>query len=133
MSDSLIQARKRAERAVADMAEGPLKIAAFQTILAKLLADGNSGEGTKSESPKGAVDAKRQPQTLTERIRAIRSEGVFKTQRSLGEVREALSSRGWHYPLTTLSGTMQGLVRKRELRRERVTADGKQAWRYSNP
>jgi len=43
------------------------------------------------------------------RILAIRSEGFFKTQRSLGEVRESLGSRGWHYPLTTLSGVMQAL------------------------
>ena len=42
--NSLIQARKRAEQAVRDMEEGPLKIAAFQTILTKLLTDRGASE-----------------------------------------------------------------------------------------
>jgi hypothetical protein len=70
--------------------------------------------------------------TLRGRVLTIRSEGFFKSQRTLGDIREALGARGWHYPLTTLSGLMQGLVRNRELRRERVNVGGKQTWRYSN-
>ena len=130
--DSLVQARKRAERAVAGMAKGPLKTAAFQTILAKLLADAGSGEQIQPAPSKAQSGRKQQPSTLTERILAIRSEGFFKPQRSLSEVREALGSRGWHYPLTTLSGVMQALVRRRELRRERVSVGNKQVWKYSN-
>ena len=131
--DSLVRARKRAEQAVAGMAEGPLKTAAFQTILAKLLTDADSGDGIEHTSAKPTPSGKRQPGTLTERILAIRSEGFFKVQRSLSDVREALGSRGWHYPLTTLSGVMQALVRQRELRRERTTSGSKQVWKYSNP
>ena len=130
--DSLVRARKRAEQAVASMAEGPLKTAAFQTILAKLLTDADSGDRIEHASAK-AAPSKRQPGTLTARILAIGSEGFFKVQRSLSDVREALGSRGWHYPLTTLSGAMQALVRRRELRRERVTSGSKQVWKYSNP
>ncbi len=130
--DSLVQARKRAERAVAGMAEGPLKTAAFQTILAKLLADADAGEQIQPPPSKAQSGRKQQPRTLTERILTIRSEGFFKPQRSLSEVREALGSRGWHYPLTTLSGVMQALVRRRELRRERVSVGNKQVWKYSN-
>ena len=127
--DSLVQARKRAERAVTGMAEGPLKTAAFQTVLAKLLADGDAGEQIQPTPSKARSGGKQQPRTLTERILAIRSEGFFKPQRSLSEVREALGSRGWHYPLTTLSGVMQALVRRRELRRERVSMGNKQVWK----
>ncbi len=130
--DSLVRTRKRAEQAVAGMAEGPLKTAAFQTILAKLLTDADSGEQIRRTSAKPPSGSKEQPRTLTERILAIKSEGFFKLQRSLSEVREALGSRGWHYPLTTLSGVMQTLVRHRELRRERVTTGNKQVWKYSN-
>ena|SRR5258706_9374407 len=131
--DSLVAARKRAERAVESMADGPLKIAAFQAILAKLLTDSDPRE--QIQRMPGKVPAKKggQPDTLTGRILAIGSEGYFKDQRTLGEVREALGSRGWHYPLTTLSGVMQSLVRQRHLRRERVGAGGKQVWKYSNP
>ena len=134
MSDKkLVEVRKRAERAVEGMAEGPLKIAAFQTILATLLADSDRGE--EVQRAPGEVVGRRggDPNTLRGRILVIKSEGFFKEQRTLGEVREALGTRGWHYPVTTLSGTMQSLVRRRELRRERTGAGGKQAWKYSNP
>jgi hypothetical protein len=131
--DSLVRARKRAEQAVAGMPEGSMKIAAFQTILAKLLADSDSGEPVQRISAKAPPSSKKQPHTLTGRVLAIGSEGFFKLQRSLSDVRAALGSRGWHYPLTTLSGVMQTLVRQRELRRERVTSGGKQVWKYSDP
>jgi hypothetical protein len=131
--DPLVLARKRAERAVEGMADGPLKIAAFQAILTKLLAESDPGEQVQRGSVKAPVGRVEQPDTLTGRILVIRSEGFFKTQRSLGEVREALGSRGWHYPLTTLSGVMQRLVRQRQLRRERGAAGNKNVWKYSNP
>jgi hypothetical protein len=131
--DSLIAARRRAERAVEGMTDGPLKIAAFQTILAKLLTDPDPGERVQRMSGKAPARRGEQPDTLTGRILAIGSEGFFKEQRSLSEVREALGSRGWHYPVTTLSGVMQSLVRQRHLRRERIAVGGKQVWKYSNP
>jgi hypothetical protein len=125
--ESLVTARKKAERAVEGMPDGPLKIAAFQTILAKLLTEPEESVPAKVIN-KGAA-----PETLPGRILALRSEGLFKVQRSLSEIREALGSRGWHYPLTTLSGATQALVRQRQLRRERVGVGNKQVWKYSNP
>jgi hypothetical protein len=131
--DPLIQARKRAERAVEGMDEGQMKIAAFQVILTKLLDDSDPSERSGEAPAKRHPSAGKHPDTLTGRVLAIKSEGFFKTQRSLGEVREALGSRGWHYPLSTLSGLMQGLVQQRLLRRERVSAGKKKVWKYSNP
>ena len=131
--DSLVVARKRAERAVEGMADGPLKIAAFQTILAKLLAESASSEQVQRLPVKAPAGRSEQPGTLTGRILAIKAEEFFKAQRSLSEVRESLGSRGWHYPLTTLSGAMQALVRQRALRRERMAMGNKQVWKYSNP
>ena len=131
--DPLIQARKRAERAVEGMHEGPLKIAAFQAILTKLLGDSEHAEEGQRTPTKAPSSAAKHPDSLRGRVLAIKSEGFFKLQRSLGEVREALVSRGWHYPLTTLSGAMQGLVRQRQLRREQVSTGRKRVWKYSNP
>jgi hypothetical protein len=132
--DLLIRARKRAERAVEDMEDGPLKIAAFQSILAKLLRESDSEGGIRPESPAAADRTGKQATTLTGRIIAVKAEGFFKVQRSLSEVREVLGARGWHYPLTTLSGAMQSLVgRSGALRRERVSDGKKKVWRYSNP
>jgi hypothetical protein len=117
------------------MEDGPLKVAAFQTILSKLLTDADAAAPSKRESADTvhAVKPTKRPGTLSGRVLGMRSEGFFKMQRSLGEVRDGLRSKGFHYPLSTLSGLMQGLVRERELRRERVTVEGKQLWKYSNP
>jgi hypothetical protein len=131
--DSLVHARKRAERAVQGMEDGPLKIAAFQTILTKLLAEAVPAERVEAKAPKAGTKTAASPTTLRGRILTLKSEDHFKTQRALSEVREALKSRGWHYPLTTLSGTMQVLVQQGELRRERVAEGGKKVWKYSNP
>ena len=132
IEDPLVQVRKRAEHAVEGMKEGPLKVAAFQAILTKLLSDSDRAEEGQRTSAKAPPSTAKHPDSLTGRVLTIKSEGFFKTQRSLGEVREALGSRGWHYPLTTLSGVMQGLVRQRQLRRERVSTGKKRVWKYSN-
>src|ERR1700680_1720574 len=123
--DPLVAARKQAERAVEGMADGPLKIAAFQTILATLLAEHEPRQPVPPVQVKVGADRRPDPGTLTGRILAIKSEEFFDTQRSLSEVRESLGSRGWHYPLTTLSGAMQNLVQQRQLRRERIALGGK--------
>jgi len=130
--DPLVQARKRAERAVEGMDDGPLKVAAFQAILGKLLDELDSHGGGRPISMKAPPHTAEQPDTLNGRVLAIRGEGFFKMQRSLSEVREALGSRGWHYPLTTLSGVMQVLARRRQLRRERVSAGKRRVWKYSD-
>ncbi len=130
--EMLVLARKKAERAVAGMEEGPLKVAAFQTILSKLLTDADSAAPNRPELVSPGRREKR-PNTLSGRVLALRSEGFFKVQQGLGDVREGLRSKGFHYPLSTLSGLMQGLVRARLLRRERVTVEGKRVWKYANP
>src|SRR5712692_8027695 len=130
--DPLVRARKRAERAVEGMGEGPLKVAAFQAILGKLLNELDSDDAGRPIPTKAPSHTGKQLDTLNGRVLAIKGEGFFEMQRSLSEVREALGSRGWHYPLTTLSGAMQALVRKRQLRRERVNAGKKKVWKYSD-
>ena len=66
------------------------------------------------------------------RMLALRDDGFFAAQRSISDIRMELAKRGWHYPLTTLSGRLQALVQQRELRREKVKDGRKKAWRYSN-
>lgn len=66
------------------------------------------------------------------RILALRDEDFFASQRAMSEIRSALASHGWHYPLTTLSGRLQQLVQQRSLRRERVKDGRKKVWKYSN-
>lgn len=142
--DGLRKARQSAEKAVADMADGELKTAAFTVILTKLLSE-TAGTGMPTgATPRAAASGVRtmQPPPKTEkrkdgvksRVLTLKAEGFFSTQRGLNEVREELRKHGWHHPLTALSGTMQGLVQDKELRREQV-ADGegkKKVWKYAN-
>jgi hypothetical protein len=66
------------------------------------------------------------------RILTIRGDGFFAAQRTISEIRSELATRGWHYPLTTLSGRLQTLVQQRHLRREKIKDGRKKIWRYSN-
>ena len=130
--DELIKVRQLAERAVKGMSDGPLKIAAFQTILERLLSNWGSAEQSGHRSVKQSLAPEKNPSTLRGRVLAIKSEGFFKSQPGLAEIKEALGARGWHHPLTTLSGAMQRLVREKELRRERIGTGNREAWKYSN-
>ena len=134
-TSELIRARQKAEAAVKDMEAGPLKTAAFQTILAALLSKIDmEGVGGVARGGDSSPEAPRREvaTTLPERILSIKEEGFFQSQKALSDVKEALGSRGWHYPVTTLSGAMQALVRQRHLRRERTVVGRKKVWAYSS-
>jgi hypothetical protein len=142
----LITARKQAEDAVKEMPDGDLKVKAFEVILSHMLSTlvtkSSSGAGTAvaQEVPAkksgrraaGAAKPRTSKATASGRILVLRDEGYFGSQRTIGEVREELSAHGWHYPVTSLSGTMQSLVRQQELRRVRVADGQKKIWKYSN-
>lgn len=133
----LVEIRRHAEKAVEDMADGEVKVKAFEVILNHLLK-GDDTLHAEADETKNEPKAKRAAKDTTERtiggrILVLRNEGFFKNQKTIGETREELRVHGWHYPLTTLSGTLQGLVRKRELRRERGKQGNKNILKYSNP
>jgi hypothetical protein len=125
---TIVDLRKQAEEAVADMVEGPLKVKAFEVVLETLLAaeQGSASplKGQKAtlatESPTPGPKDQAKPKTTTscpERILVLRDEGFFKTPRTIGEIRDQLQVLGWTYPVTTLSGPLQRLAQRRELRR----------------
>ncbi|MGB6876601.1 MAG: hypothetical protein WBD87_11250 [Candidatus Acidiferrales bacterium] len=133
MKNELIELRKQAEQAVQDMKDGDLKVKAFETILAHLLA-GNSAEPSPASPGKPAPQRKqaetslaKPPKSAVERILSLKVDGFFASQRSIAEIRQELKKNGWHYPVTSLSGPLQTLVTKRVLRRENV-----KGWKYSN-
>ena len=135
----LIDLRKQAEKAVAEMADGELKVKAFEVILDHLLGSRQGAQGPPPRDdapappkPKGAKESA-SAKSITGRILVLRDEGFFKTQKTIGEVREELRAHGWHYPLTTLSGRLQAMVQQRKLRRERAKQANKKVWKYSNP
>jgi hypothetical protein len=65
-------------------------------------------------------------------IEEMIAEKFFAKPKTLGEVKAELGNRGHHIPLTHLSGPMQRLCQRKQLRRQK-TADGKkQIFTYSN-
>lgn len=136
-SKKIIHLRKEAEKAVAEMADGDLKLKAFEVILNHLLSEKLEkpatplARGKKSEITIPETEASND--SAAGRILVLKDEGFFKTQKTLGEIREELETHGWHYPTTTLSGVLIELVQKRKLRRVRVKEENKKIWKYSNP
>jgi hypothetical protein len=136
---AIIEARKKAELAVEGMTDPALRLKAFEQIFARLLEGNETKEQARTaERKRPGAPVRRQargsrPETLPGRLLALKDEGFFKAQRTLSEIREELGSQGHHYPLTSLSGAMQSLVRNRELRRERVKSGAKKTYKYANP
>lgn len=56
----------------------------------------------------------------------LKEDGFFEKPKNLGAISHALESRGYIYPITTLSGVALGLVQRKLLGRKKV--DGK--WVY---
>jgi hypothetical protein len=134
----IIELRKQAEKSVAEMPDGEIKLKAFEVILSHLLTAGQPKQTHTSPTPqtKGSkreeasdIDA----DTADGRILVLKDEGYFKTPQSIGRIREELQAHGWHYPVTTLSGPLMSLVQKRKLRRQKGKDGNRQVWVYTNP
>ncbi len=130
----LISVRKRAEEAVYDMPEGPLKVAAFREILGALLA-APTATPRGQEVPAHPLLEERveTPSSLGARIAMLGREDFFSQPRSLPEIQSSLAEHGWHYAQTSLSTPLIRLVRQRQLRRLQVAEGKKRLWKYSLP
>jgi hypothetical protein len=125
---TIVDLRKQAEEAVADMAESPLKVKAFEVVLERLLA-AEQGSASHLESQKGTIPKQistmgpkdhaksKTPTSCPERILVLRDEGFFKIPRTISEIRDQLRVLGWTYPVTSISGPLQRLAQRRDLRR----------------
>lgn len=49
----------------------------------------------------------------------LREAGFFEKPKALGDIAHALEEKGYLYPVTSLSGVVLGLVKKRELHRKK--------------
>jgi|SRR5579862_729653 len=138
----MVDIRKQAEAAVGDMPDGALKTKSFEVILNKLLdeevASGHRRADTRTSkpAPPPAEDngqKSKVPESCPDRILVLREDGFLATARTLGEIRDELQLRGWIYPVTSLSGPLQRLVQKRELRRMPGGNDKNGAYTYVAP
>ena len=119
---------------LSDRAEGPLKIKAFELIFESLVQESQAGgterEKTAPKSQKKSI-ASKDDKSANARILRLRDDGFLKELRSISEIRKELAANGWHYPVTSLSGPLQALVQRRELRRLKVKEGNKFGWKYS--
>ncbi|MCW1296725.1 MAG: hypothetical protein OH319_03525 [Candidatus Parvarchaeota archaeon] len=87
-------------------------------------------EGTPEEIEKILADIKRREEQLavkkkskisaTDFILKLREEGFFDKPKSILEIKEKLAENGLVYPVTTLSGVLLRLVRRKELGRIKI-------------
>jgi len=126
----------QAEKAVSSVNDPELKRAAFEKVLDDLLAAGAPAQA------KGAVRARRgrpKPRPARERSRGpsgyieeLIDDDFFKKPKTISNVRAELGNRGHHIPLTSLSGPLQNLCKRRLLRRHKAKTSGnKQTYNYS--
>src|ERR1700730_17286888 len=113
----LVSLRKRAEDAVTDMDDGPLKVKAFEVILESLLRSASPQQGAHGPSLPIQPAPSEIPSSLAARITLLAGEAFFELPRSLVEIQESLAAHGWHYPQSNLSTPLVRLVIQRRLRR----------------
>ena len=78
------------------------------------------GSSAKRES------GKTKPSSASNLVESLIDGGFFKKPQGLTEIKRALAEMGHHFPVTTLSGVMLNVVRKKNLRRQK---NGK-VWSY---
>jgi len=64
-------------------------------------------------------------------ITALQEEGFFKTERSIGDIRNKLEEEGHIYTLANLSPALLSLVQRQKRVLRRIRKAGK--WKYVNP
>jgi hypothetical protein len=126
----------QAEKAVSSVNDPELKRAAFEKVLDDLLA-----AGAPVQRKKGGHAPRVQPETRAVRKRSkgpsgyieeLIDDGFFKKPKTISNVRAELGNRGHHIPLTSLSGPLQSLCKRRLLRRHKAKTSGnKQTYNYS--
>lgn len=135
----LIELRKEAEKAVAEMPDGDLKLKAFEVILNHLIA--SSAPPLKTQPIAKMTDEAVPPvsedfpsESVAGRLMVLKEEGFFKSPKALAEIREELQAHGWRYPNTTLAPVLIRLCgRKKVLRRQRIQEGKTKPWKYFNP
>jgi hypothetical protein len=95
----LVAVRKEAEKAIAEMPDGDLKVKAFEVILGHLLGASSSPAKRRvapEEDENEARPAKKgkAARSATARVLVLREEGFFKNQRSMGEISAELAAHG---------------------------------------
>jgi len=135
---------KQAEQAVAPVKDPELKRIAFEKILDSLLgtpqghrniAAKTNRVGRRGSRTSAEAENIRKPRAGTQAyVEELIDEDFFTKPKTIAAVKAELGNRGHHIPLTSLSGPLQNLCKRKRLRREKseATDGGKKAFAYSN-
>lgn len=80
----------------------------------------------KTTNKRGPKESNKKRLTVPDLVLELKDRGFFDKPKGLGEVAGALEQQGYLYPVTTLSGVLLGLLKKRLLSRKKT--EGK--WVY---
>ena len=132
----------KAELAVKAVKDPELRRIAFQKILEDLLSVPAASVAAMPQvkvhrRPRGSAAVageKRVVRGTRAYIEELVGEDFFKKPKTIAQVKAELENRGHHIPLTSLSGPLQKLCQRRQLRRQKAagTADQKKTYAYSN-
>jgi len=136
----------QAEQAVSAVKDAELRRVAFERVLDDLLSGGgraasSPAASTKSGKPSGpSRRAEAQaPRPKSTRggpqayVEELASDGFFRKQKTISEVKAELGNRGHHIAITSLSGPLQKLCVRKTLRRQKIDGvGGKKAYGYSD-
>jgi hypothetical protein len=131
----------QAEKSVSGVKDPELRRVAFEKILDDLLSKA-SGEDAQAVSSKARVALTKPPAEREGKskqggpqayVEELIKDGFFKKTKTISEVKVELSNLGHHIPLTSLSGPLQTLCKKKALRRQKTGGKGdKKTYIYSN-
>jgi len=126
----------QAEKAVSAVKDAELKRAAFEKVLDDLLSDGappREAAARASQKKQPAQPTKKRSSGPSGYVEELIDEGFFKKPKTISNVKAELANRGHHIPLTSLSGPLQNLCKRKRLRRHKAkTSSKKQTYNYSN-
>jgi len=139
--DSMVELRKRAEKIVADMPEGELKLKAFEVAFKHLLETTVSPVGVPSrevsaKKRRRAPVAQEAPELrgeLPKRIFELRNDEFFREPRTGREVQRELKTRGFHYAQAVVQMALLRMTRRRLVRRVQLREEGKRGFGYVEP
>jgi hypothetical protein len=93
----------------------------IQSLLSRIEKVGESNDRPKSIRASQEASQRSLP-SATDAILELKRTGFFDTPKGLGAIREKLALLGMIYPVTTLSGVVLALIRRRALGRVREGA-----------
>ena len=136
----LVARRKAAEKVVAGMPDGPMKVKAFVMAFQDLQAPATAGRRKRSRrAPRGpaakseqAAAKRRKASTGPQgHLRELVEERYFASPRSLPDIVQQLRVAGHVYKQQDLSTPLRRLTQGKVLRRKQVEReDGRKIWTY---